>query len=145
MNASQNGAKSFQVKDQQEAEKQKAHSQEIQKLLEIQKVEIATKKTEVMADLDKVEPAVIDAQQAVKSIRKQHLVSFITLSVNFVTSFFDSADFCVLSYGSGSVVNVPALGNTRSGFESQLGPAMIVLTSMYASQYVHRCLKNAIC
>ncbi len=64
----------FQVKDQQEAEKQKAHSQEIQKLLEIQKVEIATKKTEVMADLDKVEPAVIEAQQAVKSIRKQHLV-----------------------------------------------------------------------
>ena len=28
-----------------------------------------------MADLDKVEPAVIDAQQAVKSIRKQHLVN----------------------------------------------------------------------
>jgi dynein heavy chain 1 len=62
------------VKDQQEAEKQKTHSQEIQKLLEIQKVEIAIKKTEVMADLDKVEPAVVDAQQAVKSIRKQHLV-----------------------------------------------------------------------
>ena len=62
------------MKDQQEAEKQKTHSQEIQKLLEIQKVEIANKKTEVMADLDKVEPAVIDAQQAVKSIRKQHLV-----------------------------------------------------------------------
>ncbi len=62
------------MKDQQEAEKQKTHSQEIQKLLEIQKVEIAIKKTEVMADLDKVEPAVVDAQQAVKSIRKQHLV-----------------------------------------------------------------------
>ena len=62
------------MKDQQEAEKQKAHSQEIQKLLEIQKIEISTKKTEVMADLDKVEPAVIDAQQAVKSIRKQQLV-----------------------------------------------------------------------
>ena len=27
-----------------------------------------------MADLEKVEPAVIDAQQAVKSIKKQHLV-----------------------------------------------------------------------
>jgi len=65
------------VKDQQEAEKQKTHSQEIQKLLEIQKVEIAIKKTEVMADLDKVEPAVVDAQQAVKSIRKQHLVIYV--------------------------------------------------------------------
>ena len=42
--------------------------------MEKQKVEIAHKKKEVMADLEKVEPAVIDAQQAVKSIRKQHLV-----------------------------------------------------------------------
>jgi len=75
----------FKVKDQQEAEKQKTHSQEIQKLLEIQKTEIAAKKTEVMADLDQVEPAVIDAQQAVKSIRKQHLVlsivQFYTLQI----------------------------------------------------------------
>ena len=68
------------MKDQQEAEKQKSHSQEIQKLVEIQKVEIANKKTEVMADLDKVEPAVIDAQQAVKSIRKQHLVNILKIS-----------------------------------------------------------------
>ena len=68
------------MKDQQEAEKQKSHSQEIQKLVEIQKVEIANKKTEVMADLDKVEPAVIDAQQAVKSIRKQHLVNILQMS-----------------------------------------------------------------
>ena len=62
------------VKDQQEAEKQKTHSQEIQKLLEIQKVEIAKKTQEVKTDLDQVEPAVIEAQQAVKCIRKQHLV-----------------------------------------------------------------------
>jgi dynein heavy chain 1 len=62
------------VKDQQEAEKQKSRSQEIQKLLEIQKKEIAIKRAEVMEDLSKVEPAVIDAQQAVKSIKKQHLV-----------------------------------------------------------------------
>jgi dynein heavy chain 1 len=72
-----------QVKDQQEAEKQKSHSQEIQKLVEIQKVEIATKKTEVMVDLDKVEPAVIDAQQAVKSIRKQHLVIYFKMVLSF--------------------------------------------------------------
>ncbi len=62
------------VKDQQEAEKQKTHSQEIQKLLEVQKVEIASKRSEVMSDLEKVEPAVLEAQQAVKSIKKQHLV-----------------------------------------------------------------------
>ena len=62
------------VKDQQEAEKQRTQSQEVSALLEKQKVEIAIKKKEVMADLEKVEPAVIDAQQAVKSIKKQHLV-----------------------------------------------------------------------
>ncbi len=62
------------VKDQQEAEKQKTRSQEIQKLLEQQKKEIAAKRSEVMQDLEKVEPAVQDAQQAVKSIKKQHLV-----------------------------------------------------------------------
>lgn len=62
------------VKDQQEAEKQKTHSQEIQTLLEVQKVGIAEKTLEVQVDLDQVEPAVIEAQQAVKCIRKQHLV-----------------------------------------------------------------------
>lgn len=43
-------------------------------MLEIQKVEIAQKTAEVKTDLDQVEPAVIEAQQAVKCIRKQHLV-----------------------------------------------------------------------
>ena len=62
------------VKDQQEAEKQKTQSQEISKLLEVEKVTIAAKKKEVMADLEQVEPAVIEAQNAVKSIKKQHLV-----------------------------------------------------------------------
>ena len=62
------------VKDQQEAEKQRTQSQDISALLEKQKLEIAEKKKEVVADLEQVEPAVIDAQQAVKSIRKQHLV-----------------------------------------------------------------------
>ncbi|XP_049810824.1 dynein heavy chain, cytoplasmic isoform X3 [Schistocerca nitens] len=62
------------VKDQQEAEKKKVQSQEIQAELEIQTVKIAQKREDVMADLAQVEPAVIDAQQAVKSIRRQHLV-----------------------------------------------------------------------
>lgn len=86
------------VKDQQEAEKKKVQSQEIQQQLAEQTVHIEQKRTEVMADLDQVEPAVIDAQtgksqgllselkdnewvwlltsfpSAVKSIKKQHLV-----------------------------------------------------------------------
>ncbi|XP_034944602.1 dynein heavy chain, cytoplasmic isoform X1 [Chelonus insularis] len=62
------------VKDQQEAEKKKVQSQEIQQQLAIQTVAINQKREDVMADLAQVEPAVIDAQNAVKSIRKQHLV-----------------------------------------------------------------------
>ncbi|XP_054005626.1 dynein heavy chain, cytoplasmic isoform X1 [Hylaeus anthracinus] len=62
------------VKDQQEAEKKKVQSQEIQQQLAIQTVTINQKRDDVMADLAQVEPAVIDAQNAVKSIKKQHLV-----------------------------------------------------------------------
>ncbi|XP_011314571.1 dynein heavy chain, cytoplasmic isoform X1 [Fopius arisanus] len=62
------------VKDQQEAEKKKVQSQEIQQQLAIQTVAIDQKRESVMADLAQVEPAVIDAQTAVKSIKKQHLV-----------------------------------------------------------------------
>ena len=51
------------VKDQQEAEKKKVQSQEIQAELEVQTVKIAQKQQDVMADLAQVEPAVIDAQQ----------------------------------------------------------------------------------
>lgn len=50
------------VKDQQEAEKKKVQSQEIQQQLAEQIVHIEQKRTEVMADLAQVEPAVIDAQ-----------------------------------------------------------------------------------
>lgn len=50
------------VKDQQEAEKKKVQSQEIQQQLAEQTVHIENKRQEVMADLAQVEPAVIDAQ-----------------------------------------------------------------------------------
>lgn len=50
------------VKDQQEAEKKKVQSQEIQQQLAEQTVHIEQKRSEVMADLEQVEPAVIDAQ-----------------------------------------------------------------------------------
>lgn len=50
------------MKDQQEAEKKKVQSQEIQHQLAIQTVAINQKRDDVMADLALVEPAVIDAQ-----------------------------------------------------------------------------------
>ena len=62
------------VKDRQEAEKQKQQSIEISQLVDKQTEEITIKKAEVMKDQERVEPAVIDAQAAVKSIKKQHLV-----------------------------------------------------------------------
>lgn len=52
----------FQIKDQQEAEKKKVQSQEIQAALMVQEEKIAEKRKNVMADLSKVEPAVIEAQ-----------------------------------------------------------------------------------
>lgn len=68
------------VKDQQEAEKKKVQSQEIQQQLAEQTVHIEQKRSEVMADLEQVEPAVIDAQNAVKSIKKQQLVEIRSMS-----------------------------------------------------------------
>ncbi|XP_071453347.1 dynein heavy chain, cytoplasmic isoform X3 [Hetaerina americana] len=62
------------VKDQQEAEKKKVQSQEIQAELEKQTIQIDQKQEDVKEDLAQVEPAVIEAQLAVKSIKKQHLV-----------------------------------------------------------------------
>jgi len=55
------------VKDQQEAEKKKVQSQEIQQQLAIQTVAINQKRDDVMADLALVEPAVIDAQNGTYS------------------------------------------------------------------------------
>lgn len=51
------------MKDQQEAERKKVTSQEIQVALEEQTKVIQQKQADVMADLAKVEPAVIEAQQ----------------------------------------------------------------------------------
>ncbi|XP_070608209.1 cytoplasmic dynein 1 heavy chain 1 isoform X1 [Erythrolamprus reginae] len=73
-NAAANDKLKKMVKDQQEAEKKKVMSQEIQEQLHKQQEGIADKQMSVKEDLDKVEPAVIEAQNAVKSIKKQHLV-----------------------------------------------------------------------
>ncbi|XP_077870638.1 cytoplasmic dynein 1 heavy chain 1-like [Saccoglossus kowalevskii] len=73
-NAMANAKLKQMVKDQQEAEKKKVTSQEIQAALIIANKAIAERTDSVMDDLAKVEPAVIEAQQAVKSIKKNHLV-----------------------------------------------------------------------
>ena len=55
------------MKDQQEAERKKVTSQEIQQALEEQTKIITEKQADVMEDLSKVEPAVIEAQQGIPS------------------------------------------------------------------------------
>uniref|UniRef100_A0A8C7FDU9 Cytoplasmic dynein 1 heavy chain 1 n=1 Tax=Oncorhynchus kisutch TaxID=8019 RepID=A0A8C7FDU9_ONCKI len=73
-NADANDKLKKMVKDQQEAEKKKVMSQEIQESVYKQQEKIKDKQLSVKVDLDQVEPAVIEAQNAVKSIKKQHLV-----------------------------------------------------------------------
>lgn len=60
--------------NQQEAEKKKVQSQEIQSQIEMQTVIITEKQKVVGEDLARVEPAVIDAQQG----RADHVILFIT-------------------------------------------------------------------
>lgn len=54
------------MKDQQEAERKKMASQEIQQALEAQTKVIAEKQESVRNDLAQVEPAVIEAQQGIR-------------------------------------------------------------------------------
>ncbi|CAF0789670.1 unnamed protein product [Didymodactylos carnosus] len=68
------------VTDQQEAEKKRISSQELQVVLVVQQEQIVKKRATVMEDLNKVEPAVQEAQQAVKSIKKQNLVELKNLN-----------------------------------------------------------------
>uniref|UniRef100_A0A915BJF8 Dynein heavy chain, cytoplasmic n=6 Tax=Parascaris univalens TaxID=6257 RepID=A0A915BJF8_PARUN len=62
------------LSDQQKAEKEKIASEQLQKELAASLIEIGKKRTEVQKDLAQVEPAVEEAQQAVKGIRKTQLV-----------------------------------------------------------------------
>ncbi|XP_073783095.1 cytoplasmic dynein 1 heavy chain 1 isoform X2 [Danio rerio] len=73
-NAAANDKLKKMVKDQQEAEKKKVMSQEIQEAVYKQQEVIKDKQLRVKQDLDQVEPAVIEAQNAVSSIKKHHLV-----------------------------------------------------------------------
>ncbi|KZT42722.1 dynein heavy chain [Sistotremastrum suecicum HHB10207 ss-3] len=68
------------VADQQEAESKKAASIEIQAALVEQDRGIEERKAVVMADLADAEPAVIDAQAAVSSIKRNHLQEVRTMA-----------------------------------------------------------------
>ena len=68
------------VHDQQEAEKKKEDSIKIEKDLKIKNEEILKRKDAVQKDLSKAEPAVIEAQNSVKGIKKQHLTEVRSLA-----------------------------------------------------------------
>lgn len=61
------------VADQREAEQRKATSLKVQANLDKQEEEVAKRKDIVNADLAKAEPAVLDAQESVSNIKRQHL------------------------------------------------------------------------
>ena len=61
------------IADQREAEQRKATSLRIQIDLDKQEDEVAKRKEVVNADLEKAEPAVLDAQESVSNIKRQHL------------------------------------------------------------------------
>ncbi|KAF8253571.1 hypothetical protein K440DRAFT_576363 [Wilcoxina mikolae CBS 423.85] len=61
------------VADQQETEKKRAASLEVQAALEVQEKEVAQRREVVLGDLAKAEPAVAEAQRSVSNIKRQHL------------------------------------------------------------------------
>lgn len=61
------------IQDQQEAEQNRLTSMRFQKSLRLQESEITSRRRIVLADLSKAEPAVLEAQQSVQNIKKQHL------------------------------------------------------------------------
>lgn len=61
------------MKDQQEAEKKKVTSQEIQEELKVQTEYIKEKKKVVLNDLSKVEPAVQDAQNGIYVVIENYM------------------------------------------------------------------------
>lgn len=62
------------IQNREEARQRTKESEELQQALRAQETIIAQKRTAVMEDLSKVEPAVKEAQQAVQSIKKQNLI-----------------------------------------------------------------------
>ena len=61
------------VIDQRQAENQQVTSRELQTTLEKQEQEVSQRKEVVLKDLARAEPAVVEAQQSVSNIKRQHL------------------------------------------------------------------------
>lgn len=61
------------VSGQKEAEQRKSTSLQIQEALEVQDRQVSERKEVVLGDLSKAEPAVLEAQQSVSGIKRQHL------------------------------------------------------------------------
>ena len=61
------------VNDQQIAEEKKKEALELQKKLDVQNKEIEVQKVKAYADLEKAEPAILEAQSSVQDIKKSHL------------------------------------------------------------------------
>ena len=72
----------IQIKDQQEAERKKVTSQEIEQALQEQTKVINEKQQSVMADLAKVEPAVQDAQQGKTNYNISQVTGNIFIFIN---------------------------------------------------------------
>ncbi|KAL8861740.1 MAG: hypothetical protein Q9178_001941 [Gyalolechia marmorata] len=68
------------IADQREAEQRKSTSLKIQVELEKQEGEVAKRKEVVNADLEKAEPAVLNAQESVSNIKRQHLTEVRSLA-----------------------------------------------------------------
>lgn len=68
------------IANQREAEQRKSTSLKIQAELEKQEEEVAKRKEIVSADLEKAEPAVLNAQESVSNIKRQHLTEVRSLT-----------------------------------------------------------------
>ncbi|EGC38132.1 cytoplasmic dynein heavy chain [Dictyostelium purpureum] len=61
------------VQDQQIAEQKQKEALELQKILDVRNKEIEVQKAKAYSDLEKAEPAILEAQEAVSTIKKKHL------------------------------------------------------------------------
>ena len=79
------------MKDQQEAEGKKVTSQDIQAALAKQTKVISEKRSSVMEDLAKVEPAVIDAQNGINVYTFTCIATYFlkVFSIIYITSFIE--------------------------------------------------------
>ncbi|KAL9059033.1 MAG: hypothetical protein Q9162_001421 [Coniocarpon cinnabarinum] len=68
------------INDQKQAEQRRAASLEIQGALEKQEQEVAERREIVLGDLEKAEPAVLEAQKSVQNIKKQQLTEVRSMS-----------------------------------------------------------------